>query len=101
MSPLEFMQRLAALAPLPRLNLIRFASFCFAKYLLTPFHGVLAPDAKLSPKIIPGEKKSKIAHPMRMTMYNIPRFPCVSVGHACYSGCLISTSNTVRTVVEI
>jgi len=34
MSPLEFMQRLAALVPRPRLRLIRF-------------HGVLAPSAKL------------------------------------------------------
>ena len=34
MSPLEFMQRLAALVPRPRLHLIRF-------------HGVLAPGAKL------------------------------------------------------
>ena len=34
MSPLEFMQRLAALVPRPRLHLIRF-------------HGVLAPHAKL------------------------------------------------------
>ena len=37
MSPLEFMQRLAALVPRPRLNLIRF-------------HGVLAPNAKLRPQ---------------------------------------------------
>ena len=41
MAPLEFMQRLAALVPRPRLNLIRF-------------HGVLAPNAKLRPEIIPG-----------------------------------------------
>ncbi len=41
MSPLEFMQRLAALVPRPRLNLIRF-------------HGVLTPNAKLRSKIIPG-----------------------------------------------
>ena len=34
MSPLEFMQRLAALVPRPRLHLIRF-------------HGVLAPNAAL------------------------------------------------------
>ncbi len=34
MSPMEFMQRLAALVPCPRLHLIRF-------------HGVLAPNAKL------------------------------------------------------
>ena len=59
MSPLEFMQRLAALVPRPRLNLIRFASFRFAKYLLTPFHGVLAPNARLRTQIIPDEKKSK------------------------------------------
>jgi len=42
MSPLEFMQRLAALVPRPRLNLIRF-------------HGVLAPNAKLRPEIIPSK----------------------------------------------
>src|ERR687895_325868 len=40
MSPLEFMQRLAALVPRPRLHLIRF-------------HGVLGPNAKLRSKIIP------------------------------------------------
>ncbi|MGH8658267.1 MAG: transposase [Gammaproteobacteria bacterium] len=40
MSPLEFMQRLAALAPRPRLHLIRF-------------HGVLAPNARLRSEIIP------------------------------------------------
>ncbi|MGH8526225.1 MAG: transposase, partial [Gammaproteobacteria bacterium] len=40
MSPLELMQRLAALVPRPRLHLIRF-------------HGVLAPHAKLRPEIIP------------------------------------------------
>ncbi len=59
LSSLEFMQRLAALVPRPRLNLIRFASFRFAKYLLTPFHGVLAPNAKLRAEIIPGSKKNK------------------------------------------
>jgi hypothetical protein len=41
MAPLEFMQRLAALVPRPRLHLIRF-------------HGVLAPNAKLRAQIIPG-----------------------------------------------
>ena len=40
MSPLEFMQRLAALVPRPRLHLIRF-------------HGVLAPNAKLRPRVVP------------------------------------------------
>ena len=45
LSPLEFMQHLAALVPRPRLNLIRF-------------HGVLAPHAKLRPQIIPGRPAS-------------------------------------------
>jgi hypothetical protein len=40
-SPLEFMQRLAALVPRPRLHLIRF-------------HGVLAPNAGLRAWIVPG-----------------------------------------------
>lgn len=40
MNPLEFMQRLAALVPRPRLQLIRF-------------HGVLAPNAKLRPLVVP------------------------------------------------
>ena len=42
MSPLEFMQRLAALVPRPRLHLIRF-------------HGVLAPNAKLRALVVPRE----------------------------------------------
>ena len=40
MSPLEFMQRLAALVPRPRLHLIRF-------------HGVLAPNARLRSLVVP------------------------------------------------
>ena len=40
MSPLEFMQRLAALVPRPRLHLIRF-------------HGVLAANAKLRALVVP------------------------------------------------
>ena len=40
MAPLEFMQRLAALVPRPRLHLIRF-------------HGVLAPNAKLRAMVVP------------------------------------------------
>src|SRR5262245_3621970 len=40
MEPLEFMERLAALVPRPRLHRIRF-------------HGVLAPNAKLRSKIVP------------------------------------------------
>ena len=41
-SPLEFMQRLAALVPRPRLHLTRF-------------HGVLAPNAKLRAMVVPQE----------------------------------------------
>jgi len=40
LSPMEFMQRLAALVPRPRLHLIRF-------------HGVLAPNAKLRAAVVP------------------------------------------------
>ena len=40
MSPLEFMQRLAVLVPRPRLHLIRY-------------HGVLAPNARLRPLVVP------------------------------------------------
>ena len=45
MSPLEFMQRLAALVPRPRLHLIRF-------------HGVLAPNAKLRAQVVPQEPEA-------------------------------------------
>ena len=44
MSPLEFMQRLAALVPRPRLHLIRF-------------HGVLAPNAKLRALVVPQQSE--------------------------------------------
>ena len=40
MAPLEFLQRLAALVPRPRLHLIRF-------------HGVLAPNSALRAQIVP------------------------------------------------
>jgi hypothetical protein len=64
MEPLEFMERLAALVPRPRLHLIRF-------------HGVLAPNAKLRRQIVPAppqraaETSSEGAHaqgaPARMS----------------------------------
>jgi len=44
MSPLEFMQRPAALVPGPRLHLIRF-------------HGVLAPNAKLRGQVVPQNRE--------------------------------------------
>jgi hypothetical protein len=46
MSPLEFMQRLAALVPRPRLHLIRY-------------HGVLAPNARLRPLVVPQEPSAQ------------------------------------------
>ncbi len=49
MSPLEFMQRLAALVPRPRLHLIRF-------------HGVLAPNARLRAAIVPGPPENTSEH---------------------------------------
>jgi len=49
MSPLEFMQRLAALVPRPRLHLIRF-------------HGVLAPHAKLRAAIVPIPAQTTTGH---------------------------------------
>ena len=48
MEPLEFMQRLAALVPRPRLHLTRF-------------HGVLAPNAKLRSQVVPGGREHATA----------------------------------------
>ena len=50
MEPLEFLQRLAALVSRPRLHLIRF-------------HGVLAPNAKLRPQIIPSPPANVVDNP--------------------------------------
>jgi hypothetical protein len=49
LSPLELMQRLAALVPRPRLHLIRF-------------HGVLAPNAKLRSGIVPDPLENTSEH---------------------------------------
>jgi hypothetical protein len=48
MALLEFMQRLAALVPRPRLHLIPFDRLRAGR-----FHGVLAPNAKWRREIIP------------------------------------------------
>lgn len=48
MSPLEFLQRLAALVPRPRLNLIRY-------------FGVLAPNAKWRGQVVPKPRDEPIA----------------------------------------
>ena len=57
MEPLEFMECLAALVPLPRLHLIRF-------------HGVLAPNAKLRRKIVPAPAERATEPP---TDHPLPR----------------------------
>jgi Putative transposase len=63
MEPLEFMERLAALVPRPRLHLIPFD-----RLRAGHFHGVLAPNAKLRSKIVPApaspatESPSENAH---------------------------------------
>ena len=57
MSPLEFMQRLAALVPRPRLHLIRFGvRITSLREVSGPplrEHGVLAPNAKLRALVVP------------------------------------------------
>ena len=64
MSPLELMQRLAALVPRPRLHLIRF-------------HGVLAPNAKLRSEIIPSSgRQSRFS---RGGDLPVPGFPSAPV----------------------
>ena len=77
MSPLEFMQRLAALVPRPRLHLIRF-------------HCVLAPNAKVRPLVVPqgpqlqeqtsdaaavteGEVETAQARPQRISWARLPK----------------------------
>jgi hypothetical protein len=56
MSPLEFMQRLAALVPRPRLHLIPFDGLRTGR-----FHGVLAPNAKLGREIVPSPPEQATA----------------------------------------
>jgi hypothetical protein len=58
MEPLEFMERLAALVPRPRLHLIPFDRLRAGR-----FHGVLAPNAKLRSKIVPAPAERATAPP--------------------------------------
>jgi len=59
MSPLEFMQRLAALVPRPKLHLIRFGvRITSLREVSGPplrEHGVLTPNAKLRAQVVPPE----------------------------------------------
>ena len=57
MSPLEFMQRVSALVPRPRLHLIRF-------------HGVLTPNAKLRSAAVPVSAQTTGEHCRRLRAYD-------------------------------
>ena len=52
MTPVDFLERLAALVPRPRLHLIRF-------------HGILAPNAKLRERVVPKAPASARREPDR------------------------------------
>jgi Putative transposase len=83
MAPLEFMQRLAALVPRPRLHLIRF-------------HGVLAPNAKLRSAITPSPPEPATeASTVDAQAHGAPAR--MSFGLGCSSGSSTSTLNTART----
>ena len=90
MTPLVFMQRLAALVPRPSLHLIRF-------------HGVLAPNAKLRPRVVPQgpevqERATEVAVADECEVETV-QTPgrTVSAGRGCSSGSSTSTCSTART----
>jgi hypothetical protein len=85
MAPLEFMQRLAALVPRPRLHLIRF-------------HGVLAPNAKLRPAIIPSASTdANAAAPDQAETPHPSHLGRMRLKPGCSSAYSISTSNIAQT----
>jgi hypothetical protein len=90
-SPIEFMQRLAALVPRLRLHLIRS-------------HGVPAPNARLRARVM--QHGSEVAEQTRPPKPPLPaitrlrpprRGPVASAGQGCSSVCSTSTWNTART----
>ena len=83
MEPLEFMERLAALVPRPRLHLIRF-------------HGAFAPNAKLRRKIVPCSARARYRAPDRSPPRS-GRTTAHELGPACSNESSISTSNTAPT----
>jgi len=86
MSPLEFIQRLAALVPRPRLHLIRF-------------HGVLAPNARPRPAIIPGMPVNPNTPSADHAEVPPPAAPApISWAQVAQNGCSISTWNTAPIV---
>ena len=90
MSPLEFMQRLAALVPRPRLHLIRF-------------QGVPAPNAKLRFLVVPSplpHKHRPLLRRQTQTAARTRRFRpgrTASIGRGCSSVCSTSTCSNART----
>lgn len=79
MSPLQFMQRRAALVPPPRLPLIRF-------------HDVLGPHAQLRAAIVPTPENA----PEHAADHAHGASARMRLGRACSSESSISTSNTAR-----
>ncbi|MCA1854058.1 MAG: transposase [Beggiatoa sp.] len=87
MSPLEFMQRLAALIPRPRLHLIRF-------------HGVLAPNARQPTQALHHQALEPVPHRLgtdpptaaRPPLAPCLRLPITNPGQSCRAAeCLIHT----------
>jgi hypothetical protein len=109
MEPLEFMQRLAAFVPQPRLNLIRFDEIppCISSFgLLTRSksvpYGFVTVYWRPMPNCVPRSSQG-FAKPSRIfpiTLATGSRVPIVlaSVGISYSSGCSISMSHTVPTV---
>ncbi|MCP5272676.1 MAG: transposase [Burkholderiaceae bacterium] len=92
MSPLDFMQRLAALVPRPRSHLIRF-------------HGAMAPNAKLRSLVVPQRRSSKTGRspkllwplwPQRANSSRSRPSLATSAGRRCSSACSTSTFGTAR-----
>jgi len=90
MEPLEFMERLAALVPRPRLHLIPFDKLRAGR-----FHGVLAPNAKLRRKIVPAPAERATETSSENAQRRARRR--ASVGPGCSNGSSTSTLNTART----
>ena len=86
MSPLELLQRLAALVPRPRLNLIRY-------------HGVLAPNAKWRSQVVPAQTDSETLSPAETEVSEID--PLASSGEKKGVGRYISWSRLLRRVFDL
>lgn len=86
MSPLELLQRLAALVPRPRLNLIRY-------------HGVLAPNAKWRSQVVPPQNDSETLSPAEIEVSEID--PLASSGEKKGVGRYISSSRLLRRVFDL